>query len=390
VRSLIGIEISAPVQYLIAFIIIFVLLALFAIVLRRVTAPRGSTANQAGSRSRQPRLGVIDSFDIDRKRQLVLVRRDHVEHLIMIGGPNDVVIESSIIRNAQRSAPPPGPPASIGDALTQISAAPALAVADPVPPLRPSAVEARQDRRLEARPEIDPEAKQEARAPESRMSERGGAASFPLSGDRAPAPPEAAPPGRDTAGLSARDLGRDFGRDRTSTTNGTQPPASRPRPPLPSAARAPEQPAEARRIPEANAPEDELAAMTRQLGEVLQRPFAAARPAENAPSNSTERPAAPANLLATARPRPSAPLPPQERAAGTEKPAMPAQQDRPAAAAEPSRQPAGLRPLQNGEKPPEPSSAPASEPPAKAAVDPFSVDDIEAEFARLLGRIPPR
>ncbi|MFC7396633.1 hypothetical protein ACFQU1_05435 [Chelatococcus sp. GCM10030263] len=384
-RSLFGIEISAPVQYLIAFVIIFVLLALFAVVLRRVSAPRGNTANQAGGRSRQPRLGVIDSFDIDRKRQLVLVRRDHVEHLLMIGGPNDVVIESSIIRNAQRSAPPPSPPASVGDALAQISGSPALAIADPVPPLRPSAIEARQDTR--------PETTQEGRAPESRMPERTGAASFPLSGDRAPAPPEASPPGRDTARPSARDLARDFGRERPSTTNGTQPPAPRPRPPLPSAARAPTPQAEAKPAPAppagANAPEDELAAMTRQLGEVLQRPFAAERLAERAPSHSTERPAAPATLLATARPRQSASLPLQERPTGTEKPAMPAQ-DAPAAAAEAPRPPSGPHPSQNGEIPPSSSSTSPSEPPAKATVDPFSVDDIEAEFARLLGRIPPR
>ena len=51
-----------------------------------------------GGRSRQPRLGVVDSYDLDAKRQLVLIRRDNTEHLIMIGGPNDVVIESALTR----------------------------------------------------------------------------------------------------------------------------------------------------------------------------------------------------------------------------------------------------------------------------------------------------
>ena len=50
-------------------------------------------------RSRQPRLGVVDSYDLDAKRQLVLIRRDNTEHLIMIGGPNDVLIESALTRN---------------------------------------------------------------------------------------------------------------------------------------------------------------------------------------------------------------------------------------------------------------------------------------------------
>ena len=51
-----------------------------------------------GGRARQPRLGLVDAFSLDGQRQLVLVRRDNIEHLVMIGGPNDVVIESQIIR----------------------------------------------------------------------------------------------------------------------------------------------------------------------------------------------------------------------------------------------------------------------------------------------------
>ncbi|MGD0641441.1 MAG: hypothetical protein ABSC22_11895, partial [Roseiarcus sp.] len=44
-----------------------------------------------GSRARQPRLGLVDAFSLDGQRQLVLVRRDNIEHLIMIGGPNDIL-----------------------------------------------------------------------------------------------------------------------------------------------------------------------------------------------------------------------------------------------------------------------------------------------------------
>ncbi|MBV8661703.1 MAG: flagellar biosynthetic protein FliO, partial [Hyphomicrobiales bacterium] len=53
-----------------------------------------------GGRTRQPRLGLVDAFSLDGQRQLVLVRRDNVEHLIMIGGPNDVLVESQIVRAA--------------------------------------------------------------------------------------------------------------------------------------------------------------------------------------------------------------------------------------------------------------------------------------------------
>lgn len=53
-------------------------------------------------RARQPRLGIVDAFNLDRQRQLVIIRRDNVEHLLMIGGPNDLVIESEIIRAESR------------------------------------------------------------------------------------------------------------------------------------------------------------------------------------------------------------------------------------------------------------------------------------------------
>jgi flagellar protein FliO/FliZ len=53
-------------------------------------------------RTRPARLGIVDAFDLDRKRQLVIVRRDNVEHLVMIGGPNDLVIEAQIARAESR------------------------------------------------------------------------------------------------------------------------------------------------------------------------------------------------------------------------------------------------------------------------------------------------
>jgi hypothetical protein len=43
-----------------------------------------------------PRLGVVEQATVDNRRRLVLIRRDDVEHLIMTGGPVDVVIETGI------------------------------------------------------------------------------------------------------------------------------------------------------------------------------------------------------------------------------------------------------------------------------------------------------
>src|SRR5579884_3518369 len=62
----------------------------------------GRRLRMAGGRGRQMRLGIVDAFDLDRQRQLVIVRRDNVEHLLMIGGPNDLVIEPQIIRGESR------------------------------------------------------------------------------------------------------------------------------------------------------------------------------------------------------------------------------------------------------------------------------------------------
>ena len=44
----------------------------------------------------EPRLAVMEQAHVDRTRRLVLIRRDDVEHLIMTGGPVDVVIETGI------------------------------------------------------------------------------------------------------------------------------------------------------------------------------------------------------------------------------------------------------------------------------------------------------
>ncbi len=51
-------------------------------------------------RNRRPRLAVMDATAVDNRRRLVLVRRDGVEHLILIGGTNDLVIEQNIDASA--------------------------------------------------------------------------------------------------------------------------------------------------------------------------------------------------------------------------------------------------------------------------------------------------
>jgi flagellar protein FliO/FliZ len=64
----------------------------------------------------EPRLGIMEHARVDSRRTLVLIRRDDVEHLIMTGGPVDVVIETGIatpqeaVAEAREQRQEPEPP----------------------------------------------------------------------------------------------------------------------------------------------------------------------------------------------------------------------------------------------------------------------------------------
>ena len=45
---------------------------------------------------RGARLGISEYYEVDKSRFLVLVRRDDVEHLVLVGGNQDLVIETNI------------------------------------------------------------------------------------------------------------------------------------------------------------------------------------------------------------------------------------------------------------------------------------------------------
>ena len=81
--------------FILAFIAVLALIAVAAWLVRRFATNRlGANPN----RGRMPRLAVIDAAAVDGRRRLVLVRRDNVEHLLMIGGPSDIVVEPNIVR----------------------------------------------------------------------------------------------------------------------------------------------------------------------------------------------------------------------------------------------------------------------------------------------------
>ena len=93
--DLFGAETPLAVRFFIAFIVVFALIGAAAWLLRRFGANR---LGGAAARGRQPRLAVIEHGQVDGRRKLVIVRRDNVEHLIMIGGPTDILIEANIVR----------------------------------------------------------------------------------------------------------------------------------------------------------------------------------------------------------------------------------------------------------------------------------------------------
>ena len=108
---LFGTDMSLPVRFFLAFVIVLALIGGTALLVRRFGAER---LGGSSSRGRQPRLAVIDAAAVDGRRRLILIRRDNVEHLLMIGGPSDVVVEANIVRAAAaaRDTAVPRPPAA--------------------------------------------------------------------------------------------------------------------------------------------------------------------------------------------------------------------------------------------------------------------------------------
>lgn len=119
-------------------IIVLVIVALFW-PFRGSLRDRLARVMPGASRDRRARLAVLNVAAVDNRRRLVLIRRDDVEHLIMIGGPSDIVIEQNIRRrpaSAPRHAAPPVAPAVLAPTVKpqrQPAEPPAVAMPAPAP-----------------------------------------------------------------------------------------------------------------------------------------------------------------------------------------------------------------------------------------------------------------
>jgi len=178
--------------FLFAFIAVLALIGVAAWLVRRFANNRLGANTQRG---RMPRLAVIDAAAVDGRRRLVLVRRDNVEHLLMIGGPSDIVVEPNIVRampNRDQMAPRP----AVGEQPPRIAPLPDTAWSDeaarsdarsadhaepqmPEPPPRPARPSFADDVRRPAPPQM----------PERRSDPLTGFAPEPISGRPEPAPP---------------------------------------------------------------------------------------------------------------------------------------------------------------------------------------------------------
>lgn len=120
---------------------------------------RGTTGFGGHGRDHQPRLALGDSIEIDNQRRLILVRRDDVEHLILTGGPSDVVVEQGIGRSpAPVRREPPAP--VVADQPVRRPAAVVVPTPAPVRPAeepRPAAARAEPALDVAPRPVPEPE-----------------------------------------------------------------------------------------------------------------------------------------------------------------------------------------------------------------------------------------
>ena len=125
----------------------------------------GDTARFFAPRSR--RLSFVERAALDGGRKLLLVRRDDVEHLILVGGPIDLVVETQIRSDAIASSVAKEEVAANGLFAEPPSVWP---LADPEPSIQPvAAVEPRltvSPEIAEEKPVLDLTPAQEAKAAE--------------------------------------------------------------------------------------------------------------------------------------------------------------------------------------------------------------------------------
>lgn len=94
-------EFSTYFRFLLALIFVLALIGILAWVARRYSSLKGTVRPAAGER----RLEVVEIAPIDSKRRLLLLRRDNIEHLILMSPTNELVVETGIIPSTNSDKP---------------------------------------------------------------------------------------------------------------------------------------------------------------------------------------------------------------------------------------------------------------------------------------------
>ncbi|VAW04658.1 hypothetical protein MNBD_ALPHA01-554 [hydrothermal vent metagenome] len=87
-------EVSAYFQFILALFFVLGLILLIAYGAKKFGMMARITINSAKSKER--RLNIVEILPVDARRKLMLIRRDDVEHLIMLSAERDIVIERDI------------------------------------------------------------------------------------------------------------------------------------------------------------------------------------------------------------------------------------------------------------------------------------------------------
>ena len=87
-------------RFILALIIVLGMIFAVTWVMKRL----GVGQNQIGALGRKRRLKTVESATIDARHRLVLVRRDAVEHLVLLGPTSSQVIETNIPTPADDAA----------------------------------------------------------------------------------------------------------------------------------------------------------------------------------------------------------------------------------------------------------------------------------------------
>ncbi|NVK17425.1 MAG: FliO/MopB family protein [Methylocystaceae bacterium] len=84
-------DITDYLRFVFALAFVIALIGLLAFMAKRYGMGYRNVA-----RNTQRRLSISEIMPVDNKRRLVLIKRDDKEHLLMIGGETDLVVEQNI------------------------------------------------------------------------------------------------------------------------------------------------------------------------------------------------------------------------------------------------------------------------------------------------------